>query len=228
MLSGISTSASALLAEQQALAVTAHNVANASTPGFREVEVGREDAVPGVRVRDAGVSTAQGPVAHTGGALDLAIEGNGFFQVREADGTTSLTRDGRFGVNAAGRIASASDGAELVPPIAVPAGARALSVAPDGAVSADGVALGAIEPVDVPAPERLLPTGDGRYAVTIASGGPGPSGAGGARVQQGALELSNTDIVTSSVDLTTGKHSLAANIRAIEAQDELARALLGM
>lgn len=230
MLSGMSTSTSALLAEQQALALVAHDLANANTPAHRPTEVAREDTAAGVRLRDGGLSTAQGPIAQTGGPLDLAIDGNGFFAVRGAGGTVELTRDGRFGVNSAGRVAATTDGAELVPPITVPSGVTvsALEVAQDGAVSAGGVALGTIELVDVPAPERLLPTGEGRYAVTVASGGPSPAAAGASRVQQGALELSGTDIVTSSVDLTTGKHSFAANIRALETQDEVGRALLGM
>lgn len=226
MLNGLSTSSSALAAEQARAAAAAHDIANANTPGHRQQVVALEAAENGgVKARDAGTNVAQGPIAETGQPLDLAIWGNGFFQIRGSDGQVALTRTGTFRVDTAGSVVTAG-GAALVPPISVPPLIGPLTVGPDGVISAGGVNFGRIELVDVPAPERMQPLGDGMYRPTVASGGPTPSTT--SRIQQGALEQSNTDLVAAGVDLMTSKHSFAANVRALEAQDELVRAILAI
>lgn len=225
MLSGLSSSVSALHAEQLRAAGAAHDIANASTSGHRAGRVALEEASPGVAARDAGASMAQGPIVATGQPLDLAIWGNGFFQIRGADGTVGLTRTGTFRTDSTGQIVTAG-GAGLVPPISVPPLVGTLSVGPDGVVSSGGVSFGRIELVEVPAPERLERVGAGVHRPTVASGGPEPSTT--SRIEQGALEQSNTDLVSSIVDLATGRHSFAANVHALESQDELVRALLAI
>jgi flagellar basal-body rod protein FlgG len=227
MLSGISTSAGALRAEQLRMDVTAHNVANSDTPGHREEQVSLADTAPGVAAVDAGPSPEQGALEQTGGPLDLAIQGGGFFQVRRPDGQLALTRDGTFTTDPVGRVMTMS-GAELMPPLRIPPGTdlSAVNVASDGAVTANAVALGSVSIVDVPAPRGLMPAGSNLYLSTISSGAPVPAPAG--RVAQGYVELSNTNMLGATVDMIAIEHSFAANVRAIHAQDEMLRSVLGL
>lgn len=226
MLSGITSATSALQAEQLRAAAAAHDIANANTPGHRVQPVSLEGSESGgVRARTEGPTPEQGPIAHTGQPLDLAIFGDGFFQVRMPNGEVALTRTGQFRTDGSGNVVMAG-GVGLVPPLTVPPIAMSIHVSADGVVSGNGVTYGRIELVAVPAPERLEPLGGGLYRPTVASGGPRPDTT--SRIEQGALEQSTTDVAVAGVDLMTARHSFAANVRSLEAQDELVRALLAL
>jgi flagellar basal-body rod protein FlgG len=226
MLPAITSASSALQAEQLRAAAAAHDIANANTPTHKVREVSLEGSESsGVKARDEGARHQQGHLLETGQPLDLAIYGNGFFQVRTSDGQLALTRTGKFRTDSTGQIVTAG-GVSLIPPITIPPLGMQLTVSSDGVVSAGGIVYGRIQLVEVPAPERLEPIGDGLYRPTVASGGPTPSTS--SRIQQGALEQSTTDVAAAGVDLMTAKHSFAANVRSLEAQDELVRALMSM
>lgn len=193
------TRQSGLMREMRAIA---NNIANMSTTGFRaERVIFAEHVSP---LPDAGASlsmghakariadAAQGGLTRTGGRFDFAIEGAGFFQLETADGPR-LTRAGAFLRSADGELV-APDGARLLDaggaPVFVPAAARAVALAADGTLSADGQPLariGLFAPAD---PTGLLRAEGTRFAVP---GGTVP--AGDARLVQGFVEESNVDPV---------------------------------
>jgi flagellar basal body rod protein FlgG len=127
-----------------------------------------------------------GPLFITGNALDVSIEGPGFLAVRRVDGSRALTRAGDLHVDACGFVVT-WDGERLDPPLVLPVGASPddLRIAADGRVTADGVAVGRVVVVDVPAPEELVALGGGLYAPRAASGAPVPASS---PVRQGTLE----------------------------------------
>lgn len=226
MLSGIPSAGTALQAEQLRAAAAAQDIAHTSTEPPPVQPVGLDGSESGgVTARDHGPPPHQGAIVPTGRPLDLAIYGNGFFQVRTASGDVALTRTGTFRTDGAGQIVTAG-GVGLIPPLSVPPIAMTITVSADGVVSGNGVTYGRIQLVDVPAPERLEPIGDGLFRPTVASGGTGP--AAGARIEQAALEQSDGNLVQSTIDLASGRHSLAANMRELETQDELVRARLSL
>src|SRR5436309_1905259 len=108
MIQAISTSNTGLNASQSLLDVTSNNLANLNTTGFKSNQVGFQDlfyaagAGLGVRVASTDKSFAQGSLQNTGGPLDVAIQGNGFFQVTRPDGSQAFTRDGSFRVDPSG------------------------------------------------------------------------------------------------------------------------------
>jgi flagellar basal-body rod protein FlgG len=207
MLEGLYAAAAGMTAEQDQLDATANNISNEDTPGYRSEEVGFQDLLyeaddddpssavvgAGSAASATGYSQLQGSLEQTGEPLDLAIEGDGYFEVRLSNGTTGLTRDGSFQLNARGQITTAS-GQRLVPPITVPAGTQAsdINVASNGVVSVGGRRVGTLAIVTVPAPDKLLADGNSTYTATAASGA--PRAARGALVGQGYLEQSNVDL----------------------------------
>ncbi len=193
------TRQSGLMREMQAIA---NNIANMSTTGFRAERVifaeylsplpgsGASLSMGHARARMADPS--QGGLVPTGGRFDFAIEGEGFFQLDTAAGPR-LTRAGAFLRSAGGELVAA-DGARLLDtggaPVLVPAGARAIALAADGTLSADGQPLariGLVRPVDPAGPTRAEGT---RLA---APGGVAP--VEGGRLVQGFVEESNVDPV---------------------------------
>jgi flagellar basal body rod protein FlgG len=213
MIDAIGSSLSALHAQERRIDALANDVANVSTNGYRA---------------QAGGSSrrgAQGAIVETGRPLDLAIEGDAWFQVTARDGRAALTRSGSFGVDGSGHIVTAS-GERLNAPVQLPAGtsSTALSVAADGTVSVDGMRVGRIPVVSVAAPDALEPIGGGLYAPTAASGAPLPTTS--ATVHQGALESSNVDLADTAVGQIDARTSYAAAVAALHVQDEMWGALL--
>ena len=233
MLEGLQTAAAGLMAQQRRLDAISNDIANVSTTGYKRLRVGFRDLVyqDGGSGAGAGVRTGTGAAAVTVGrslvpgalrqtdrALDVAIEGPGFIQVRRADGTTALTRDGSLQVAGDGRLRT-STGELLEPPVTVPTGVgEDLSIAPDGEVTGGGRTLGRITIVDVPAPDGLQAIGDNLFVPTAASGGLRP--AAGASVRQGLLEGSNVDIGDAMVDMIDAQRSFQLASKAITMQDE--------
>lgn len=213
MLEGLYSAAAGMEAQQTQLDAISNDIANADTPGYQAELVGFQDLLyttddddpstaivgAGAAASTVGFSQTLGTSEQTGNPLDLALQGEGFFEVRQPDGTLGLTRNGTFQLNARGQITT-SLGMELVPPITVPKGTTAsqVSVSPTGEVSVGTRRIGQLQIVDVPAPDKLLPQGNSVYAVTAASGA--PQRARGTTVQQGFLDQSNVDL---NVEITT-------------------------
>lgn len=220
---GLRIAGDALRAAQLGLDVTANNLANIHTPGFRSGAV-RLQTGPGGRGVEAGSisqSMSPGPVALTGRPLDLAIEGEGYFAVRDGSGRLAFTRDGSFFIDGAGRVVNAS-GAVLDPPITVPRDAASLSVGRDGVVRAqlpDGetTELGRIRPVRFANPEGLSSIGE-NLEVPTANSGPGMRVEGVLR--PGMIELSNTDVAAEMVNLIRDEKYSRAGVVIARTEDE--------
>jgi flagellar basal-body rod protein FlgF len=183
------------------LRVVANNVANAATSGFRGEAVVFAEVLARAEVDGGALSMAaprghatdfsSGGLSPTGGALDLAIDGDAFFRIETPEGVR-LTRAGAFRLDADGRIVNAEGHALLDEggaPLAVPADAGRLTVAPDGTLAADGRQIGAVGLVTASAASLSREGG-----VRFVAAGPTPP-AEGARVLQGFLEQSNVDPV---------------------------------
>lgn len=233
MLEGLHSAATGLMAQQQRLDAIANDIANVSTPGYKRLRVGFRDLVyqqAGIGA-GAGVNTGSGAAAtvigrsfqagalrETGRQLDVAILGEGFIQVRRADGSLALTRDGSLQATADGRLRT-STGELLDPPVRISAEpGDEIEIAGDGTVTAGGRQAGRIQLVTVPATSGLMSAGGNLFVPTEASGGPRP--AAGAVLQQGALEGSNVDLGDAMVDMMDAQRSFQLASRAINVQDE--------
>jgi flagellar basal-body rod protein FlgF len=211
--SGYYAAMTGLVARNQALDAAAANLANAQTPGyraereyFRSVLLGPDasDSQLGRSVNNYGLlggdqlSMKQGSLQPTGNPLDLAIEGQGFFQVQTANGIR-YTRDGSFHraqngqlVTSASEPVLSSDGKSIT----IPPGE--ISVGTDGTVSVEGGTVAMIGVVSFPAGANLTAEGANRY---LAPKGVLPSTAKDSSVHQGALEAANQDVIQGSLDL---------------------------
>jgi flagellar basal-body rod protein FlgG len=160
-----------------------------------------------------------GAIERTGQPLDVAIEGDGFLQLRRPDGSTGLTRSGALHLGADRRLVTAN-GDRLVPDIAIPQDVAVddVSIARDGTVTGGGRTLGRIELRTVPAPAGLLSAGGSVMTPTDASGAPRPATG---TLQQGALERSNVDMADAMVELMEAQRSYTLASRAIQTQDQL-------
>jgi flagellar basal-body rod protein FlgG len=240
-------------AQQANIDNVANNLANVNTVGFKKSRVDFEDLVyqqvkaPGTPTSqeaeaalglESGLGTravatvrnfAVGNLRNTNGPLDLAIEGNGFFQLSLPGGETGYTRAGALHLSADGQIVTA-DGITLEPQIAIPENALSISVSKDGIVS---VALpnqtapqqvGTIELAIFQNPAGLQARGGNIFVATSASGDPttgvpGTDGVG--TITQGFLEESNVSVVEEMVQMILGQRAYEANSRVIRAADEM-------
>ncbi|MCD6155728.1 MAG: flagellar basal-body rod protein FlgG, partial [Candidatus Atribacteria bacterium] len=185
----------------------------------------------GLGVRPAAVQKLffQGDAYETGNPLDIAIEGDGFFQVLLADGTIGYTRDGSFKLDAQGRIVT-SDGFPLEPPIIVPQDAESITIGQDGTVTAkiagetEPQELGVIELARFINPAGLQSIGRNLYVATVASGEPqlGTPGFDGlGTLAQGFLETSNVQAVEEMVRMISAQRAYEINSKAISVADEM-------
>ncbi|MCQ2957656.1 MAG: flagellar basal-body rod protein FlgG, partial [Candidatus Gastranaerophilales bacterium] len=233
MLRSLSTAATGMIAQQMNLDVIANNVANVNTAGYKKVRAEFQELLSqtikapgamtdqgttqpvGVNIGLGAKSSAtqkiytSGTIQATGGRYDLAIEGDGFFQVQLSDGTLAYTRDGNFKVDANGQIVT-TDGYLLQPAITIPQDAVDVTISPDGKVSVrSGVdttltETGTIQPVRFLNPAGLQSVGSNLYKETSASGTPfeGIAGQDGfGTIQQGFIEGSNVQIVEEMINL---------------------------
>ena len=218
-----------LMRELQAVA---HNIANASTTGFRREGVIFSEYVRGLHGTEAALSMArgdarqtwlnQGGLNFTGGQLDLAIEGEGFFRI-ETDQGERLTRAGHFSINAQGEIVN-HDGYRLLDdggaPILVPPGAQ-LAVARDGTISADDepvAQLGMVRPED---PSQLS-----RVAGTLLEARGGLLPAEDSVIHQGFLEESNVNPMAEMARLIEVHRAYEAGQKFLDREDERIRAVI--
>ena len=211
--SGYYAAMTGLVARTQALDTAAANLANAQTPGyraerefFRSVLLGPDalDSQLGRTVNNFGLlggdrlSMAQGALQSTGNPLDLAIEGDGFFQIQTANGIR-YTRDGGFHRSRSGQLVTAADEPVLSTigqPIQVPPGE--VTVGSDGALSVAGGVVASVGVFAFPAVAQLTPEGANRY---VAPMGLTPMISKSAAIHQGAVEAANQDAIQGSLDL---------------------------
>jgi flagellar basal-body rod protein FlgG len=232
MLEGLYSAAAGMQAQQQRIDTVANDLANVNTNGYKKSRVAFRDLL---YVRDAsgnvqsgagaaattiGRSFGQGAIRETGNQLDLAIEDGGFLQVRRADGTTALTRDGALKLDLRGRLTTAR-GDLLQPAVTVPAGTKEsdVQIASDGTVSANNRPVGQIRIMTVRSPQALDSVGDNLFRPTAASGAATVSAGG--RLTQGAVEASNVDVADSMTEMIDAQRSFQLASKAIQMQDQL-------
>jgi flagellar basal-body rod protein FlgG len=254
------TAATGMDAQQLKMDVISNNLANASTTGFKKVRAEFEDllaetlrgaAAPdprgggapaplqvglGVRTGATSRSFGQGELVGTQGPLDLAIEGDGFFRVVRPDGTLAYTRAGNFRVDAAGRLVTARG--ELVDPeLTIPAETTAITIRPDGLVSARVAGrdqpeeLGQLELVRFPNPGGLEAIGGNLLAATPGSGEPvstrpGEQGAGS--LAQGYLEGANVKAVEEMIEMISTQRAYELNSKVIQTADQMLQRLTSL
>ena len=257
MINSLWISKTGMQAQQTQLDVISHNLANVSTTGFTRANVVFEDlmyqnlrqvgaatteqsTLPtglqlglGVRTVATTRSFVQGSLQQTDKNLDVAINGNGFFQVTMPDGTTGYTRDGTFEVNAQGQVVTSS-GLPVANGITVPAGATSLTVAADGTVSvtvagsAQPQTVGTLAIASFINPAGLEPKGQNLYAETAASGTPqgGTPGTNGLGILMGGfLETSNVNVVQELVTMIQTQRAYEMNSKAIQTSDQMLQKL---
>jgi flagellar basal-body rod protein FlgG len=234
MLEGLYAAAAGMSAQQQQLNAIANDLANVSTTGYKSERVGFQDLLysqvnqagtetttgAGALAQPIGFNYTQGALQQTGNPLDLAIQGEGFLQIKLPTGQSALTRDGSLQIDAKGQLTT-SNGSLLDPPITLPAGVKPAEVhiASDGTVSAGTHTLGKISLVTVPAPDRLLADGAGGFTVTSASGAVKP--AGGATLTQGALEGSNVNMALDMSTMVSTQRNYQMASTAIQTQNQM-------
>ena len=233
MLDSIFSSLSGLNTASRKLQVSSNNLANIQTPGFK---ASRANIVSnqsgGARVASVQRLNTSGAFLPTGNALDVAIQGNGFFQITLGNGGTGFTRAGSFKVDSTGSLVTAN-GNPLLPQINIPGGASSVSISSTGTVSASVngqvQTLGQIQLATFQNPSGLSSLGNNVFGQTAASGAPIVSnpGAGGAgTVQSGFLETSNVDITEEIIQQILASNAFKANINAIRAADEMTGTIL--
>ncbi len=252
MMKALYTSATGMKAHQFLLDAISNNLANVNTTGYKRVQVNFQDLLydkfvaagaesaqgienstglqvgSGVRVVSTNKVFSQGVPENTGRSLDMAIQGNGFFQVSHPDGTTVYSRDGTFQLNSSGEIVTA-EGLKLVPSISVTADVIGVSIGSDGTVSAqspDGSSqsLGTIAIATFPNSAGLESMGKNLYRETTASGTPTtgtPGQAGIGEIMQGFRESSNVEVVSEMVNLIVAQRAYETSSRAIKASDDM-------
>jgi flagellar basal-body rod protein FlgG len=171
----------------------------------------------------------QGNIVETGNALDVAINGRGFFQVLLPDGTLAYTRDGSFKLNSEGQLVTAS-GYFLEPAITIPQGATNVTIGKDGIVSVsvpgDAVPqqVGQLQLADFINPTGLEPIGENLFRESVASGPPTVGNPGenerGALVQH-SLETSNVNVVEEMVNMIETQRAYELNSKAISTTDQM-------
>ncbi|AJP73524.1 flagellar basal-body rod protein FlgG [Sphingomonas hengshuiensis] len=183
----------------------------------------------GVRIQGTSRIETQGSLATTGNSLDLALDGNGYFQVQMPGGTLGYTRAGNFSRSAEGLVVT-SEGYQVMPGITVPEGATSITIGTDGTVSAqlqgqtESSQIGQLQVASFANPAGLQATGDNYLIETAASGAanlgvPGEDGRG--NIRQGMLEGSNVNVVEELVDMIETQRAYEVNSKMISATDEM-------
>lgn len=233
MLEGLYAAAAGMEAQQQQVDAVANDIANLDTPGYQQTIVGFHDLLystggygsnvatgAGSAAQIVGRSQAQGSIEQTGQPLDVAIDGNGYLEVRRPDGTIGLTRNGALQLDGQGRLTNAQ-GMLLQPPVTLPSGVTPdqVTIAANGTVSAGGRTLGKLNLVTVPNPDGLTADGDSLFSATAASGPLRPATT--ATLQQGALEGSNVDVATAMTEMMQAQQNYSMGSQAVQFQNQL-------
>ncbi len=253
MMRALWTAGTGMVAQQANIDVISNNLSNVNTTGFKKSRADFQDLMYQI-VRQPGAATGadtqlptgiqvghgvrqvatqkvytEGNYQNTGNELDVAIEGDGFFQITMADGTIAYTRDGAFKKDSAGRVVT-SDGYPLEPQITIPAGATNVTIAADGRVTCNvpGATaiqdLGQIQLARFVNPAGLESMGRNLAKETAASGvpvvsNPGEEGAG--TLAQKYLEMSNVQVVEEMVNMIVAQRAYEMNSKAITTSDQM-------
>jgi flagellar basal-body rod protein FlgG len=249
---------SGMMAQQTNVEVIANNIANLNTTAFKrqraefqdllyqsERRVGATSSdtgtiVPvgvqiGIGVKTAAVYriTTQGNLTQTSNPLDLAIQGRGFFQVLQPDGTTAYTRAGSFQLSPTGEIVTA-DGFTVQPGITLPQNTLGLTINPSGQVLAQVAGqttpqtVGQLQLANFPNEGGLEALGSSLFQETPASGSPvtgAPGSTGFGTLNQGMLETSNVDVVSEITNLITAQRAYEMNSKVIQTSDQMLSSL---
>jgi flagellar basal-body rod protein FlgG len=240
-------------AQQTKMSTIANNLANVGTTGFKRGRAIFEDLIY-QNVRQVGSQTSQqtllptglqvgtgtrvvaterlftqGNLTKTDNALDVAIQGRGFFEILLPDGTQAFTRDGSFQINDQGILVT-SQGFQIQPPITVPQNAISVSVADDGTVSVQqpgspqSTQVGSIQLSDFINPAGLQARGGNLFLESGASGAPQPGNPGLnglGTLFQGYVESSNVNVVEELVNMIETQRAYEMNSRAISTADQM-------
>lgn len=253
MIRALWTASTGMEAQQLNIDLISHNLANVNTTGFKKSRADYQDLLyqelkspgassstttmiptglqigQGVRTVSTQKIFSQGSFKQTGGNLDLAVEGDGFFQVSQPDGTASYTRAGEFKIDSDGRLVTA-DGYLVEPQLTIPQDALTITISADGILSVrqPGIStptqVGNIELARFVNPSGLQSIGKNLYLPTAASGEattgtPGTEGLG--TLAQGFLEMSNVSVVEEMVNMIAAQRAYEINSKAIQSADEM-------
>lgn len=253
MIRSLFTAATGMIAQQLNLDVIANNLANVNTNGFKKSRADFQDLMYqiieepgttntqqgssptgiqiglGVRAAGVGKDHLQGDFESTNGPLDIAIEGDGMFQIVRPNGTVAYTRAGAFKLDEVG-IMVTNDGFQLQPNITIPPDAIGITISADGIVSVrqPGVVVpaqvGQIQIARFPNPAGLRSVGRNLYEETESSGVaalgiPGQVGIG--TLAQGFLESSNVSVVEEIVQMVVGQRAYEANSKVVQTADQI-------
>ena len=244
-------------AQQSQLDVISNNLANVSTNGFKRSRAVFEDLLY-QNMRQAGAQSSQqtqipaglqvgtgvrpianvrnhsqGNLQQTGNSMDMAVNGQGFFQVLLPDGTTGYTRDGSFHIDVQGQLVT-SNGFPVQPAVTIPSGALSVTVGQDGTISITQAGsttptqVGALQIANFINPAGLQAQGQNIYLETAASGGPttGTPGTNGLGVvSQGYVETSNVNVVEELVGMIQTQRAYEINSKAIQTSDQMLQKL---
>lgn len=244
-------------AQQTQLDSISNNLANVSTNGYKRSHAVFEDlmyqnlrqagansseqtTVPtglqvglGTRAVATSRNFSQGNLQQSGNNLDVAVLGNGFFEVQMPDGTVGYTRDGSFQVDAQGQLVT-NNGYLVQPGVSIPANAQSVTIGADGTVSvtlpgqATAQSVGQLQIASFVNPAGLEPKGQNLYGETAASGTPntgtpGQNGLGSLR--QGFVETSNVNVVEELVAMIQTQRAYELNSKAIQTSDQMLQRL---
>jgi flagellar basal-body rod protein FlgG len=255
------TAASGMETQQTNLDNIANNLANANTSGFRRRRVQFQDLIYqsivapgaaatqqttyptglqiglGARSAATEIIGQQGDLNQTGNPLDLAIQGQGFFQIQLPSGEIAYTRSGEFHLDQTGIIVDAQ-GNQLQPAITIPPSATNITIGSDGTVSVQlpgqqqAQQVGSLQLATFANPGGLSSAGNNYFLETTASGNPIVGVPGGAEglgtLQQGFLENSNVDVVGEFIQMILAQRSYEANSRVVHAADQMFQTINGL
>ena len=260
MIRSLWISKTGLDAQQTQMDVIANNLANVSTNGFKRSRAVFEDLLyqtlrqpgaassgqtqlpsglqVGTGVRPVATERVftQGNLQQSANPLDIAIQGNGFFQVQMPDGSSAYTRDGSFQVNAQGQLVTSS-GFPVQPAITIPANVLSVTVSRDGIVSvaragqATPQQVGSLQLTGFMNPAGLQSVGENLFIETAASGTPTantPGSNGMGLLSQGFVETSNVNVVEELVGMIQTQRAYEINSKAIQSSDQMLQKLSQM
>ena len=240
-------------AQQTEMAVISNNLANVNTTGFKQDRAVFEDLLyqnqtqagadtsqttqspsgmsigTGTQVVATEKDYSQGSLTQTGNPLDVAVQGQGFFQVQMPDGTTAYTRDGTFQTNAQGQLVTSS-GYLVQPGITIPQGAQSVTIGSDGTISVTlagqsaPTQIGQLQLANFINPPGLQPIGQNLLVQSASSGSPqtgSPGQNGLGTLSQGHLESSNVNVVEELVNMIQTQRAYEMNSKAISTVDQM-------
>ena len=253
MIRALLTAASGMQSQQLNIDVIANNLANVNTTGFKKSRADFQDLMyqnlkttgapststtqipSGIQVglgsKAAAVNKifSAGNIAQTGNDLDLAIEGEGFFQIKLPDGGTAYSKAGSFKKDSTGQMVT-SDGYPIVPGIVIPNNATKTTIGNDGTVSVlqsgqtTPTSVGTIQLATFSNPSGLSSMGHNLFqpsesSGTATTGTAGQNGIGA--ISQGALEMSNVSVMEEMVNMIVSQRAYEINSKAVQAADEM-------